>query len=151
MTKERVHKALKLAAHFSEIKCSQSRNEVKPDYREYSLRQLLLLLKKEVLELEDAYVNGTSTYIDLKGKRIFYAGGGQGGQNGHDSPVVGGGSGGTPGKDSSGNLGIKGGGSIFKVVYTAAGSDGDLGCGGGNAGKLGGQGGGAVYIYRMGN
>lgn len=148
MTKERVHKALKLASHFSEIKCSQPRNEIKPDYREYSLRQLLLLLKKEVLELEDAYVNGTSTYIDLKGKRIFYAGGGQ---NGHDSPVVRGGSGGTPGKDSSGNLGIKGGVSIFKVAYTATGSAGDLGCGGGNAGKLGGQGGGAVYIYRMGN
>lgn len=38
MTKERVHKALKLASHFSEIKCSQPRNEIKPDYREYSLR-----------------------------------------------------------------------------------------------------------------
>ena len=97
--------------------------------------------------------NGTSTYVDYKARRIFFAGGGQGGENGQGKIVGKGGSGCVPGTDSSGNLGGRGGGSIFKAAYTAAGSTGDLGCGGGggNAGKLGGQGGnGAVYIYRMG-
>lgn len=58
MTKERLELAFSIATEQAMKKCTNEKNIKKPDFSRYSLRQLILLLKKEVLELDDAFTNG---------------------------------------------------------------------------------------------
>lgn len=60
MKSERVDYALSVADDMARAKCSLPKNAEKPDFSEYSLRELVLLLKKEVLELDDAFIHGTT-------------------------------------------------------------------------------------------